>query len=106
MFPILQTLISHSNMTIQISSCRGKYQSITGADVNDIIMFLSTDPYNQNLPRKVHVNRPYRIVSVDEQGWTRFMKTPSRTSIAGCEPLQTGRYIIVARNVPPDHPIN
>lgn len=87
-------------MTISISTRRGVYQSITGADVNDIVMFLSSDPKNQYVPRHVKLDTPYRIVSVDAQGWTRFMKTARDTCISGCEPNQVGRYIIVARNVP------
>lgn len=91
-------------MTIKISKVRGTYRSLTGADVNDIIMFLSSDWRNHDLPKKVKVDYPYRIVSVDELGWTRFQKTPSQTCISGCEPKQVGSYIIVAVNVPPDHP--
>lgn len=87
-------------MTIQISTQRGVYKSVTGADVNDIVMFLSDDIKNRNLPNKVKRDHPYRIVSVDSLGRTRFMKTPSRTCISGCEPNQLGRYVIVARNVP------
>lgn len=85
-------------MTIRVSTKRGVYKSITGADVNDIIMFLSADFKNRYLPKKVKLDHPYRVVSVDAQGWTRFMKTPSRTCISGCEPNQVGRYVIVARN--------
>lgn len=85
-------------MTIKISTRRGVYQSITGADVNDIVMFLSNDPKNAWLPKKVKRNHPYRIVSVDAQGWTRFMKDAKNTCISGCEPNQLGRYVIVARN--------
>jgi hypothetical protein len=87
-------------MTIPVSYVRGVFKSVTGADVNDIVMFLSSDPKNAWLPRKVKADTPYRIVSVDAQGWTRFMKSTSHTSIAGCEPIQNGRYVIVARNVP------
>lgn len=87
-------------MTIQISTQRGVYPSITGADVDDIVMFLSSDLRNQHLPHQVKVDHPYRIVSVDALGWTRFMKSAKKTAISGCEPNQVGHYIIVARNVP------
>ena len=87
-------------MTIQISNRRGDFRSLTGADVNDIVMFLADDPKNRMLPRKVKLNHPYRIVSVDEQGWTRFMKSSNKTCISGCEPNQVGRYTIVIRNAP------
>jgi hypothetical protein len=86
-------------MTIKVSTQRGVYGSITGADVNDIVVFFSSDEKNRNLPKKVKVDHPYRIVSVDEQGWTRFMKSAKHTCISGCEPNQIGRYTIVARNV-------
>jgi len=86
-------------MTIKISTQRGVFKSITGADVNDIIMFLSNNPSNKCLPKKVKMNRPYRIISVDEKGWTRFMKSPTKSCISGCEPNQVGRYVIIARNV-------
>lgn len=86
-------------MTIKISAVRGTYRSITGADVGDIVMFLSTDKKNQDLPKKVKVNHPYVIVSVDELGWTRFMKDNKRTCISGCEPNQVGRYVIISRYI-------
>jgi len=87
-------------MPYNVTNQRGVLKSITGADVNDIIMFLSSDEENRRLPRNVKTDHPYRIVSVDNMGWTRFMKTPTKTCISGCEPMQVGRYIIVARNVP------
>lgn len=85
-------------MTIQVFTRRGQMRSITGADVGDVIMFMASDPKNAMLPKKVKLHHPYTIVSVDAQGWTRFMKTPKKTCISGCEPNQVGRYIIVARN--------
>lgn len=79
---------------------RGVIKSITGADVNDIIMFLSSDPKNLLLPKGVRTDHPYRIVSIDNLGWTRFMKSPTKTCISGCEPRQVGRYTIIQRNAP------
>jgi hypothetical protein len=88
-------MIQH--MTIKISKERGTYKSITGADVGDTIMFMSNNIKNTYLPRGVKLNHPYVIVSVDELGWTRFMKTEKKTCISGCEPNQVGRYTILHR---------
>lgn len=88
-------------MTLKMTTIRGTYPSVTGADVGDIVVFLSSDPRNRCLPRHVKCNHPYRIDAIDERGWTRFRKRPLQYCMAGCEPRQVGHYTIVARNVHP-----